>query len=144
MDRGRAWYEREDVRTPRRRHSYDRTSIDNSDVESTSILQEICGDGMPPFMDALAEERPPPLTTKPKPIGKAAPPHASGPCSSRVAVGSETEAEGLRTHTLRGFARMHISSPISRPVTPHTSGEDLIASRPRPRKGIGRTCDVAD
>ena len=37
MDRnngGRAWYEREDVRTPRRRHSYDRTSIDDSDVES--------------------------------------------------------------------------------------------------------------
>ena len=31
---GRAWYEREDVRTPRRRHSYDRTSIDDSDVES--------------------------------------------------------------------------------------------------------------
>ena len=30
---GRAWYERENVRTPRRRHSYDR-SIDDSDVES--------------------------------------------------------------------------------------------------------------
>ena len=30
--------------------------VDNSDPENTSALQEICGDGMPPFMDALAPQ----------------------------------------------------------------------------------------
>ena len=51
--------------------------VDNSDPENTSALQEICGDGMPPFMDARADEmRPlPPKTArgravvdKPKPV----------------------------------------------------------------------------
>ena len=41
MDRngGRAWYEREnDVRTPRRRHSHDRASMDSMDSDVESIL----------------------------------------------------------------------------------------------------------
>ena len=35
---GRAWYERENVRTPRRRHSHERASVDSMDSDVESIL----------------------------------------------------------------------------------------------------------
>ena len=63
MDRngGRAWYERADVRTPRRRHSQDRTSMDSDDsvesILSISASSSSRGYTLPP-RDSSVHESP--------------------------------------------------------------------------------------